>query len=73
MKVSQVHVAKRFIEEGLGCSVLPRSAVRRELAEGRMLEGDMSKVDLPLVSTYILLKSPSEEAKAFEQLVMKLV
>ncbi|TSB47364.1 LysR family transcriptional regulator [Alkalicoccobacillus porphyridii] len=73
MKVSQVHVAKRFIEEGLGCSILPRSAVRRELAEGRMLEAELPMLNLPLVSTYLITKSPSEETLAFEELVMKLV
>ena len=73
MKVSQVHVAKRFIEEGLGCSILPRSAVRREIAEGRILEAEIPKLDLPTVSTYILTKSPSEEAAAFSETILKLV
>lgn len=73
MKVSQVHVAKRFIEEGLGYSILPHSAVRRELAEGRMLEAVVPNLDLPLVNTYLLTKSPSEEAKAFEEMVRDLV
>ncbi|PAD46281.1 LysR family transcriptional regulator [Shouchella clausii] len=72
MHVSQVHVTKRFIEEGLGCSILPESAVRRELAEGRMLEAETAGLPLPTVSTYMVTKSPSAEAEAFVKLVKSL-
>lgn len=72
MKVSQVHVTKRFIEEGLGCSFLPLSAVRRELAEGRMLEGELPSLELPVVSTYLLTKSPSPETMALEETILRL-
>ncbi|WP_078394992.1 LysR family transcriptional regulator [Shouchella patagoniensis] len=72
MKVSQVHVTKRFIEEGMGCSFLPLSAVRRELAEGRMLEGEVPDILLPTVSTYLIKKSPSKEGEAFANIVREL-
>lgn len=72
MKVSQVHVTKRFIEEGLGCSFLPLSSVRRELAEGRMLEGELPSLELPVVSTYLLTKSPSPETMTLEETILRL-
>lgn len=65
MEVSQSHVTKRFIEEGLGVSFLPRSAVRRELAEGRVLHVDVPEFDLPQASTYLLFKYTSEEVMQF--------
>ncbi|MFB4160017.1 LysR family transcriptional regulator [Geomicrobium sp. JSM 1781026] len=65
MRVSQVHVTKRFIEEGLGCSVLPLSSVRRELAEGRMMEAELGELELPLVCTYIVHGQKTEEATEF--------
>ncbi|RKD69464.1 LysR family transcriptional repressor of citA [Sinobaca qinghaiensis] len=73
MKVSQVHVAKRFIEEDIGFSILPRSAVRRELAEGRMLEIDAPELLLPMASTYILSKYPQKQAITFETTIRRLV
>ncbi|MDZ5783365.1 LysR family transcriptional regulator [Marinococcus luteus] len=65
MEVSQSHVTKRFIEEGLGVSFLPRSAVRRELAEGRVLHVDAPEFDLPQASTYLLYKYTNEEVFQF--------
>ncbi|MBM7703904.1 LysR family transcriptional regulator [Metabacillus iocasae] len=56
MKVSQTHITKRFIEEGLGISFIPRSAVRRELYEGRLLEVYTPSIDLPKTSTYAIIK-----------------
>lgn len=56
MKVSQVHITKRFIESGLGVSFLPRSTVRKELIEGRILEVPIPDVPLPSVHTYALTK-----------------
>ena len=38
MKVSQAHITKRFIQDGLGISFLPHSIVRRELLEGQINE-----------------------------------
>ena len=56
MKVTQAHIAKRFIQEGLGSSFLPKSMVRRELLEGRLMEVHFDLFPLPAVSTYFLTK-----------------
>ncbi|UTR05923.1 LysR family transcriptional regulator [Alkalihalobacillus sp. LMS6] len=72
MKVSHIHVTKRFIEEGIGCSILPRSAVRRELAEGRMLEVNSQLLHPPVVSTYFIERKYSEEARAFRSCIEKI-
>lgn len=56
MKVTQAHIAKRFIQEGLGSSFLPKSMVRRELLEGRLMEAHFGLFSLPVVSTYFLTK-----------------
>ncbi|EIT86983.1 transcriptional regulator CitR [Fictibacillus macauensis ZFHKF-1] len=56
MKVSQVHITKRFIAEGLGVSFLPASTVRRELLEGRLVEVHCQKIQLPTVGTYAITK-----------------
>lgn len=57
MKVTQAHIAKRFIQEGLGASFLPKSMVRRELLEGRLMEAHFDLFSLPAVSTYFLTKT----------------
>lgn len=67
MKVTQAHIAKRFIQEGLGVSFLPRSMVRRELIEGRLLEAPFEMFSLPEVATYFLCK----EKKALETEFLK--
>lgn len=56
MKVTQAHIAKRFIQEGLGVSFLPKSMVRRELIEGRLMDAHFDLFGLPEVSTYYLVK-----------------
>ncbi|WP_223642341.1 LysR family transcriptional regulator [Planococcus sp. 4-30] len=56
MKVTQAYIAKRFIQEGLGASFLPKSMVRRELVEGRLMEAHFDLFPLPVVSTYFLTK-----------------
>ncbi|KGX87118.1 LysR family transcriptional regulator [Pontibacillus marinus] len=56
MKVSQVHITKRFIESGLGVSFLPKSTVRKELLEGRILEVPIPQIDLPQAHTFALTK-----------------
>ncbi|MFE8702877.1 LysR family transcriptional regulator [Cytobacillus sp. FJAT-54145] len=56
MKVSQIHITKRFIVEGLGVSYLPSSTVRRELLEGRLLEVEPQSFSLPEANTYAVLK-----------------
>ncbi len=65
MKVTQAHIAKRFIQEGLGVSFLPRSMVRRELIEGRLLEAPFDLFSLPEVVTYFVCKEMGELEKEF--------
>ena len=56
MKVSQIHVTKRFIVEGLGVSFLPESTVRKELLEGWLLEVPCPSIKLPEACTYVIMK-----------------
>ncbi|MFC4321141.1 LysR family transcriptional regulator [Litchfieldia salsa] len=56
MKVSQTHITKRFIVEGLGVSFLPESVVRRELLEGRLMEVNCHSIQLPEASTFAVIK-----------------
>lgn len=65
MKVTQAHIAKRFIQEGLGVSFLPHSIVRRELIEGRLMQPHFDLFELPSVSTYILVKKKGELEEEF--------
>ncbi|WP_409303871.1 LysR family transcriptional regulator [Peribacillus sp. SCS-155] len=65
MVVSQVHVTKRFIEEGLGVSFLPRSTIRRELMEGRLMEARTDQLSLPVSHTYYLTKYHHSEGEKF--------
>ncbi|MDN7246899.1 LysR family transcriptional regulator [Planococcus shenhongbingii] len=65
MKVTQAHIAKRFIQEGLGVSFLPKSMVRRELIEGRLMDAHFDLFPLPTVSTYFLAKEFGELEKEF--------
>ncbi len=64
MKVSQVHITKRFIVEGLGVSYLPESTVRRELLEGRLLEVP-SHFSLPEANTFAILKYRHKKQEEF--------
>lgn len=65
MKVSQVHITKRFIVEGLGVSFLPTSTVRRELLEGRLLEVDCHSIRMPEANTYAVMKYNHSKQKEF--------
>jgi LysR family transcriptional repressor of citA len=65
MKVSQVHITKRFIAEGLGVSFLPTSTVRRELLEGRLLEVNCHSINLPEANTYAVMKYDHSKQKEF--------
>lgn len=60
MRVSDVDITKRFIEEGLGLSFLPRSAVRRGLIEGRYWEVPTPGLALPQTATYLLTPAGAE-------------
>ncbi len=65
MKVSQAHISKRFIQEGLGISFLPHSIVRRELLEGRIMNVHFDLFELPKVTTYAIVKNPHELEQEF--------
>lgn len=65
MTVSQVHITKKMIEEGLGFSFLPKSALTRELAEGRLLEVDTPDMILPKAHTYMITREDTEENRIF--------
>ncbi len=65
MKVTQAHIAKRFIQEGLGMSFLPASMVRRELIEGRLMDVHFELFPLPEVLTYYLVKEMNELEREF--------
>lgn len=71
MKVSQVHITKRFIVNGLGVSFLPKSTVRREVLEGRLLEVDCPSIELPEANTYSITKYNHSLEKNFLQFVSK--
>lgn len=71
MAVSQVHVTKRFIEEGLGISFLPVSIVQRELVEGRLLEVETDCIPPVKATTYALLKNRNPEVEEFLQFISK--
>lgn len=65
MKVSQVHITKRFIEEGLGVSFIPRSTVRRELLEGRLLEVQTDLCESLQARTFAIVKYQHTLEKEF--------
>lgn len=70
MAVSQVDVTKKLVEDGLGISFLPKSAVRRELVEGRLLEVPTPTLSLPETATYLILpQQPPTPAKAFVDVI----
>lgn len=69
MKVSQVHITKRFIMEGLGVSFLPISTVRRELMEGRMLEVPCHSFQLPEANTYAIMKYQHTKQQKFIEFI----
>lgn len=71
MKVSQIHITKRFITEGLGVSFLPSSTVRRELLEGRLMEIPVHSFELPEANAYSLWKYPHETQQQFLQFLSR--
>lgn len=65
MKVNQIEVTKRFIEQGLGISCLPYTMVREELKQKRLQKIDTEKLSLPISSTYIITKAGSNDVNTF--------
>ncbi|MUK90702.1 LysR family transcriptional regulator [Ornithinibacillus sp. L9] len=56
MKVNQSYITKRFVLEGIGVSILPRSIIQRELMEGRLLEVPVDFIRMPQASMYLIYK-----------------
>lgn len=54
LAVDRVDVTKRMVEEGLGVSFLPQSALVRELGDGRLVEVEMADMALPIAATYVV-------------------
>ncbi|MEH7522224.1 LysR family transcriptional regulator [Bacillus sp. JJ1503] len=71
MKVTQAHIVKRFIQEGLGISFLPHSIIRRELIEGKLMQPHFDLFTLPTVSTFIIVKRKGDLEKEFINLISK--
>ncbi|MBB4823600.1 LysR family transcriptional repressor of citA [Sporosarcina luteola] len=69
MNVTQAHIAKRFIQEGLGVSFLPLSIVRRELIEGRLMQPHFPLFELPKVSTYAVWKRKGDLEEEFMEYI----
>ncbi|MFS0558113.1 LysR family transcriptional regulator [Brevibacillus sp. 179-C9.3 HS] len=74
MAVSQVDITKRFIEDGLGVSFLPRTAVDRDLFENRFIELPTPGLVLPKVASYLLVPKSgiSEPAQHFVEILRSL-
>ena len=65
MKVNQIEVTKRLIEQGLGVSCLPYTMVREELQQKRLVKIETEKIRLPISSTYIITKAETNEVNLF--------
>lgn len=73
LEVRQVDVTKRLILEGLGCSFLPASAVREEVASGVFaLLPPPQGLELPQVGTYAVLPAGRPVTAATAALVQLL-
>jgi LysR family transcriptional repressor of citA len=75
MVVTQVDITKRLIEEGLGVSFLPRSAVHRELNENRLLQLAVPQLELPVAASWLVFRNDqplSPAARAFVDLAKEL-
>ncbi|NPC92010.1 LysR family transcriptional regulator [Bacillus sp. WMMC1349] len=65
MLVSQTHITKRFISEGMGISFLPISTVRRELKEGSLIEVPCKFMQLPMAGGYVISLKENEKVQDF--------
>ncbi|MFB4169145.1 LysR family transcriptional regulator [Virgibacillus sp. JSM 102003] len=69
MSVTQSHIAKRFVLEGIGVSFLPKSIVNREIIEGRLMEIPVFFMELPTASMYIIYKYEHEIESEFVKFI----
>lgn len=65
IRVNQIEVTKRFIEEGLGVSYLPLSVIKGELAIKKFIKVKSDKITPPTSSTYLLTKVETNEVLTF--------
>ncbi|MBT2655942.1 LysR family transcriptional regulator [Bacillus sp. ISL-18] len=65
MRVDQVEVTKRFIEEGLGVSYLPATVVKDEMDRNKLIEIKPSNIIPPTSFTYVLTKVDTDEVVTF--------
>ncbi|WP_170008433.1 LysR family transcriptional regulator [Bacillus fonticola] len=70
IRVSQVHIAKRFVEEGLGFTYVPASTVRRERLEGRVMEIFPHRIQPPKAHAFALMKYNHSLEKAFTEMIL---
>lgn len=73
MKVNQVEVTKRFIEEGLGVSYLPYTAIKDEIARNKLAEIKPDKIIVPTSSTYVLTKVETTEVSIFTKFLKSIM
>lgn len=69
--VTQVDITKRLIEEGLGVSFLPLSAVSTELQAGTLCTMPVPQIDMPVASSWLVLRNDqplSPGARSFTSL-----
>ncbi len=67
LRVTQVELTKRFVEEGIGVSFLPERSVRRELLEGRLMEVATPGLPMPTAPTFLIVSQEplAEPAREF--------
>lgn len=65
LKVNQIEVTKKFIEQGLGVSYLPYSMVEKEIKANLLKLVVPDKVSIPISQTYIVTKVMTPETTAF--------
>ncbi|KHE71983.1 LysR family transcriptional regulator [Halobacillus sp. BBL2006] len=69
LPVSQSHVVKRFILEGMGVSFLPSLITRREIKEGRLMKIDTPFLELPSSAIYVLYQNQNSKEQRFVRFV----
>ena len=65
MRVDQIEVTKRFIEEGLGVSYLPATVVKAEIDRNKLIKVKPRNIIPPISSTYVLTKVETDEVSIF--------
>jgi len=65
MKVDQIEVTKRFIEEGLGVSYLPTTVVKDEIEMNKLIKIKPDNITPATSYTYVLTKVETDEISTF--------